>query len=523
MTKADDAYAAALTAIRDATATGATELDLSGYTHVFRDLAVLPPEILELTSLQTLHLSSNNVTNITPLQDLASLQTLYLDSTRVINIEPLQSLTSLQVLELSGTQVADISPLHHLMSLLALHLISTRVAQIAPLQALASLHTLELRGTEVSDIEPLEKLISLQMLDLSDTQVANIAPLQHLTALRTLDLTGTAIQDLRPIRSLTNLVEGARNGGDHSGLHISESGAALNDPDGLGRLAHIKDNEERTLKVLDYLNGLPKDWTPGGPTAKPPDLIDRVTPPVDVEWTKTGHLRAELIAIPPEPRRAIPNIDSELQDKQLAGVSSLASQLAATVKRNHPHNAASLVDEIVEILSLIETETAKPAGQVRIVLVKANLHVLEALTEDAEALPTVGLALFKQFLQEAQRLLPLYPVLRQIDDPNNANIISEHAIPEGERFVEAATAVLADPDVEHLLGPDLPGVTRELMVYPWASRQQRIVNFAALTKIVLAALNDPPKPLLGLGRLAELVVRLRGAYEIIAPMIRSIL
>lgn len=70
----DPAYQEALDRIREAQETGATELDLSGI-----GLSELPPEIGQLTNLQTLDLSDNSLTKLPPeIGQLAQLQTLWL-------------------------------------------------------------------------------------------------------------------------------------------------------------------------------------------------------------------------------------------------------------------------------------------------------------------------------------------------------------------------------------------------------------------------------------------------------------
>lgn len=101
-------------------------------------------------------------------------------------------------------------------------------------------------------------LPALTMLALNDTQVADIAPLQELPALTTLYLNFTKVADPRPLKDLEKLASGKG-----LGLFITETPATALDPEGLGELAEMEDDQERSRAILDYLKEL-KDWPPRG-------------------------------------------------------------------------------------------------------------------------------------------------------------------------------------------------------------------------------------------------------------------
>jgi len=110
------AYAWAEQEIRRVKAAGETELIF------FRDethaLDTLPPEIKDLTTLQSLDLSDTQVSDIGVLQYLTALQYLDLMRTQVSDIGALQGLTALQSLGLADTQVSDLRPIVGLDSLI---------------------------------------------------------------------------------------------------------------------------------------------------------------------------------------------------------------------------------------------------------------------------------------------------------------------------------------------------------------------------------------------------------------------
>jgi Leucine-rich repeat (LRR) protein len=113
MTPEEEAYEEALRRIREAEATGAVELDLSGrkweagawkFTEL-ETLNRLPPELANLTSLQSLDLSGcgHLSGDLSPLAGLSSLHSLNLSWCRQLrdDMSPLARLTSLQSLNLS--------------------------------------------------------------------------------------------------------------------------------------------------------------------------------------------------------------------------------------------------------------------------------------------------------------------------------------------------------------------------------------------------------------------------------------
>src|SRR5208337_4158868 len=124
MTPEEEAYEEALRHIRHAEETGALELDLSGWEGEELGLVILtrlPPELADLTSLQSLNLSRwYQLSDLSPLAHLTTLQSLSLAlCEKLSDLSPLASLTSLQSLNLSNCYQlsGDLRPLANFTSL----------------------------------------------------------------------------------------------------------------------------------------------------------------------------------------------------------------------------------------------------------------------------------------------------------------------------------------------------------------------------------------------------------------------
>jgi internalin A len=201
----EEAYEEARRRIHEAERTGAVELDLSGRKDGkdtgLLELNRLPPELVRLTSLQSLDLAGCyqlSVCDLSPLGSLTSLQSLNLfGCLQLSDLSPLAKLTSLQELNHAGCNhlSGDLSPLAELTSLQSLNLsgcyqLSGNLSSLAELTSLQELNLA--RCEQLSgDLSPLASLTSLQSLDLSwCTQLGDLSLLAKLTSLQSLDLSG---------------------------------------------------------------------------------------------------------------------------------------------------------------------------------------------------------------------------------------------------------------------------------------------------------------------------------------------
>ena len=154
----------------------------------------IPSTFAQLTNLQTLWLSGNQITDISPLENLTDLEFIALNDNQLTDISPLENLTNLQMLWLLGNQLTDISPLENLTNLGFLKLDGNQITDISPLLALMALeevelwenpldselqtiHTLEERGVLVlfpSIVESVFKIELVYLEDFSDFEKRHI-------------------------------------------------------------------------------------------------------------------------------------------------------------------------------------------------------------------------------------------------------------------------------------------------------------------------------------------------------------
>ena len=108
------------------------------------------------------------------IRDLTELESLDCDHTEVSDLLPLSGLPGLQVLDCGHTEVSDLSPLSGLPGLQSLACLSTPVSDLSPLSGLTGLQWLNCRSTGVSDLSPLADLPGLRTLNLSACRIGTV-------------------------------------------------------------------------------------------------------------------------------------------------------------------------------------------------------------------------------------------------------------------------------------------------------------------------------------------------------------
>ncbi|MCY4569779.1 MAG: leucine-rich repeat domain-containing protein [Candidatus Poribacteria bacterium] len=154
------------------------------------DLAVLPAS------------GAEKVRSLKGLEYATSLRSLDLDGNAVSDLSPLRDLPFLRSLALEGNGIRDISLLSGLPNLKWLYLSDNRIRDVSPLRDLRNLTVLYLSNNDIRDISPLGGLRNLTQLYLSDNDIRDISPLRGLPNLRTLYLQRNYITDFSPIAPL---------------------------------------------------------------------------------------------------------------------------------------------------------------------------------------------------------------------------------------------------------------------------------------------------------------------------------
>ena len=119
--------------------------------------------IQNLTSLTTLYLVDNPVTDISALSGLTKLTTLWLFSNSNTDISALSGLTSLTDLRLGGNSITDIRALRELTNLTVLYLHNNSISDISALSGLTNLAYLHLDNNSITDIGALSRLTNLNV------------------------------------------------------------------------------------------------------------------------------------------------------------------------------------------------------------------------------------------------------------------------------------------------------------------------------------------------------------------------
>jgi small GTP-binding protein len=172
-----------------------------------RNLNRIISPLKDLTNLTGLHLSSNQLSDISLLKDLKNLTELKLSINQLSDISPLKALTNLTELNLGNNQLSDISPLKALTNLTVINLSTNKLSDISPLKDLNNLTELNLDATETSDISPLKDLTYLTNLNLSfNRELSDISPIADLINLKELIFQANdKIKDIASLKQLKKL------------------------------------------------------------------------------------------------------------------------------------------------------------------------------------------------------------------------------------------------------------------------------------------------------------------------------
>ena len=151
-----------------------------------------------LTQLESLDLSSNQISHIWFLEKLIKLKSLDLNSNQISDIRFLEKLTQLESLILSNNQISDLLSLEKLPLLRSLSLRNNQIS--TPdwwlLGKLPQLELLNLSGNGISNGQFLKDLHQLESLDLSDNQISDVRFLEDLHRLQSLDLRHNQINEI---------------------------------------------------------------------------------------------------------------------------------------------------------------------------------------------------------------------------------------------------------------------------------------------------------------------------------------
>lgn len=186
--------------------------------------------LVELESLNALHIAHSKLNSLFHLQSLTNLRILRLNDCTIKDFSPIFECHSLNVLDLSGSNFINLEPIAALTNLRALYLKSNGIYDIEALGSCQAIETLDLAANEIYDCNVLTKLTKLRNLNLSRNFLNSLSFVTKLKDLELLNVSHNRISDARPILKC------------HLLAHLSISNNPL--------------EQEYDLKISDYENHL---------------------------------------------------------------------------------------------------------------------------------------------------------------------------------------------------------------------------------------------------------------------------
>jgi internalin A len=159
-----------------------------------------------LTNLLSLSLSGNGFTNVAPLAPLTNLTWLVMQSNYIQNVSPLVSLSNrLNTLDVSANLITDISPLTNLHALTSLSPWQNQLTSLPSLVGLSNITSLDFWGNQLTNVVGVSGMTQLNWLGLSQNHLSVIQPLTGLPNLATLSLWGNQLTNVAGVSGLPSL------------------------------------------------------------------------------------------------------------------------------------------------------------------------------------------------------------------------------------------------------------------------------------------------------------------------------
>ena len=161
--------------------------------------------ILKHTTIETLILSDNIITDLSPLTEMPCLSTLYLYGNPISDISLLSGIPTLTTLNIGNTKVTDFSPFAD-SALQWLNLSGAPIADYSPLLKMPQLKTLWVSQLDAEDLSIFPQLTRLGSLSIYNSpELTDLTPLKGLTDLTFLDLVDDGIKNIDGIDQFPNL------------------------------------------------------------------------------------------------------------------------------------------------------------------------------------------------------------------------------------------------------------------------------------------------------------------------------
>ena len=157
------------------------------------DQKIFDISILKQTVIETLALSNNLITDLSPLTEMPCLSKLYVKGNPISDISPLGAIPTLTLLDIGITPVTDLAPISG-SSLQTLWMNDTPIVDYSPLLSMPQLETLWVSQLDAKALSICSQLTRLNSLSIYKTPLlTSLAPLKNLSMLTFLDLVNDGI------------------------------------------------------------------------------------------------------------------------------------------------------------------------------------------------------------------------------------------------------------------------------------------------------------------------------------------
>lgn len=168
----------------------------------------------QLVNLEKLYIggvgTNVNFTTLGALQNLENL--IHLDlagrGIQATYIQSLKNLTELELLYLSYNEIDILTALKNQKKLVRFYIRNNKLKDLQGIENLTNLEYLDAANNKIININGINKLSNLNYLDASNNKISNIDELKILSELRLIGLSNNNIEDISPLVENTNLGEG---------------------------------------------------------------------------------------------------------------------------------------------------------------------------------------------------------------------------------------------------------------------------------------------------------------------------
>ncbi|MDR2884682.1 MAG: leucine-rich repeat domain-containing protein [Deferribacteraceae bacterium] len=151
-----------------------------------------------------IHLETDYVKDITPLDNLTNLYGLTLESNKITDLTPLMQMHNLEYLHVGDNRLTSIEPLDNLTSLQMVDLGINALTTLAPLLNSPEIYTVYAANNRLTKLDFIDNKSKIRYLDVTRNAISDISPISYLYAPTSLVLDKNKITDISPIKRIIN-------------------------------------------------------------------------------------------------------------------------------------------------------------------------------------------------------------------------------------------------------------------------------------------------------------------------------